>query len=92
MDRYFLVQAPNWVGTRVLLRLWTNSTVIGTFFTFFFFFFFFYFFFMIFNFLKSLRYPSLDTLEKIVKHLSFNIITKALSLSPSHKPSSTCCS
>ena len=42
MDRYFLVQAPNWVGTRVPLRLWTNGTVIGTFFTFFFFFFFFF--------------------------------------------------
>ena len=30
MDRYFLVPAPNWVVTRVLLRFWTNGTVIGT--------------------------------------------------------------
>ena len=45
MDRYFLVPAPNWVGTRVPLRFWTNGTVIGTFF----FFFFNFYFFMIFN-------------------------------------------
>ena len=25
-DRYFLVLAPNWVGTRVLLRLSTNGS------------------------------------------------------------------
>ena len=40
-DRYFLVPVPNWVGTRVLLRFWTNGTVIGAFFFFFYFFFFF---------------------------------------------------
>ena len=31
MDRYFLVPPPNWVGTRVPLRFWTNGTVISTF-------------------------------------------------------------
>ena len=30
-DQYFLVQAPNWVGTRAPLRFWTNGTVKGTF-------------------------------------------------------------
>ena len=29
-DRYFLVPAPNWVGTRVPLRFWTITTVIST--------------------------------------------------------------
>ena len=44
VDWYFLVPAPNWVGTRVPLRFWTNGAVSGTFF-----FFFLLLFFMIFN-------------------------------------------
>ena len=27
MDQYFLVQAPNWVGTMVPLRFWAKGTV-----------------------------------------------------------------
>ena len=38
-DRYYLVLARNWVGTRVPLRFWTNGTVIGFLFFYFFFFF-----------------------------------------------------